>query len=335
MAVQGRLIDRFRQPPVLLPAAALQLAAVAVLVLAIRGQAPTWLTGGVAVAAGLSEPQVGGSLRGLWPGLVRPGLQDTATAVSSVLFVGPVLLGPLVLAGLLAAGSPTVAVVTAAGCFAAGTWVLARSRAARSWRPAAAPSRGLFGALSKPGVRTVTAISAAQGMVTGLLQVPAAAAAAVHGVPGRAPLLYAALSAGSLVGTLGYGARQWTGSVVRRLTVLLGLVAVAAVGCAAAAASLLWLGMAVLVVGLVIGPVGVCCYALVDALAGRGAGVEAFTTITAAGVGAFAAGTAAAGLVVDRTGPTTAFLTAAAVAFSGGLLLRVRRATVRAVAVQR
>lgn len=328
MAVQGRLIDRFGQPRVLLPVASLQLAAIVVLVVAIRGQAPTWANGGLALAAGLCEPQVGSSLRGLWPALVPAELGDTAHAVSSVLFAGPVLLGPLVLAGLLATGSATVAVLAAGGCFAGGAGLLARSRAARSWRPPPAPDRGPLGALSSPGVRIVTAVSAAQGLITGLLQVPAAAAATLQGAPGRAPLLYAALSAGGLLGTVGYGARRWAGSPARRLALLLGLVAVAGVGCAAAAAKLSLLPLGLFAVGLAIGPAGLCCYAVLQALTGREPGVEAFTAVTAAGVGAFAAGTAAAGLVVARAGPATAFLAAAAVAALAALLLAVRRRTV-------
>lgn len=330
MAAQGRLIDRLGQPRVLLPAASVELVAVAFLVMAVDGGAPTWLTGGLALVTGLSEPQVGGSLRGLWPGLVPAELRDTANALSSVLFAGPVLLGPLVVAVLVAMGGPAVAVLAGGGCCAAGTWLLARSRSARSWRPEAAPGRGLFGALRSPGVRTVTVISAGQGMVTAFLQIPAAAAAAVTGAPGRAPLLYAALSAGSLLGTVGYGAHRWTLSLVRQLIVLLGMVAAAGVVCAATATSLPLLAGGLFVVGLALGPTGVCCYALVEALPGRGTGVEAFTTITAAGVGAFAAGTAAAGFVVERTGPATAFLVAAVVACAAGAALGVRPRSVSA-----
>ncbi len=330
MAVQGRLIDRFGQPGVLLPAAGVQLAAVLALVAAARGSAPLWVLGGLAVLAGLSEPQVGGGLRGLWPDLVPAELLDTANAVSSVLFIGPVLLGPLVLAGLLVVGDPAVAVLSAAGCFAAGTWVLARSGPARGWRPAGGVGGGLLGVLASPGVRTVAGLSAAQGVITGCLQVPAAAAAAAHGVPGRAPLLYAALSAGGLAGTLGYGARRWVGPLVGRLTVLLGLVAAGGVGCAVAAAAgrVALLAVGLFVVGVVIGPVGVCCYALLEAVTGRRVGVEAVTTVTAAGVAAFAAGTAAAGLVVDRAGPGAGFLTAATVACLAGVLLTHRRDTI-------
>lgn len=97
---------------------------------------------------------------------------------------------------------------------------MSSSSTSRSWH-----SKGrrasLLGALSSPGIRTVVALTAGQGLLTGFLQVPAAAAAAEAGVPSRAGLLYAALSAGSLLGAAVFGVRRPSTSAVRTLTLLL------------------------------------------------------------------------------------------------------------------
>src|SRR5690242_11212629 len=85
MVVQGRLIDRFGQPPVLLPAAAGQLLGMIGLVAAGR----TGATAAILVCAFLSgagEPQVNASLRALWPALVEQRLLPSALTLSSVLF---------------------------------------------------------------------------------------------------------------------------------------------------------------------------------------------------------------------------------------------------------
>ncbi len=175
MTVQGRLIDRFGPARVLLAAAAVQATALVALVQATRADGPTGLVAVGALVAGAGEPQIGGSLRGLWADLVPEELRGTAVALSSVLFEAPVLLGPLLLVGLLAMVGPAAAVLVAGACFAVGAWILARSAAARAWTPSVGQARGRLGALHSRGVQTVAIIAAAQGMITGLVQVSAAA----------------------------------------------------------------------------------------------------------------------------------------------------------------
>jgi len=328
MTVQGRLIDRFGPARVLVVAAAVQSMALVTLVQVTRVGGPTDLVAVAALLAGAGEPQIGGSLRGLWPNLVPEELRGTAVALSSVLFEAPVLLGPLLLVGLLAVVGPAAAVLVAGACFAVGAWILARSAAARAWKPSPRQARGRLGALHSRGVRTVMGVAAAQGVITGLVQVPAAAATVRIGLAARAPLLYAALSAGSLLGALGYGALRRTVPAGRALIVLLVAVSVASSGCAAVP-SLGWLAVGLFTGGLLLGPVAVCYLGLVDVLAPTGARVEAFTTVSAAGLAGFAGGTAAAGVIVDRAGPGGGFLTAAVIAAITAGALYVRRSTIR------
>lgn len=123
MVAQGRLIDRFGQPRVLVAAAAAQAAGLTGLVVAVPAGAPVWLLGILAFVGGAGEPQIGASLRALWPGLVPVGQRAAATSLSSLLFEGPVLLGPLLVVGLLAVTGPGLVVLLCLGCFTLGTAV--------------------------------------------------------------------------------------------------------------------------------------------------------------------------------------------------------------------
>lgn len=327
MVAQGRLIDRFGQPRVLVAAAAAQAAGLTGLVYAVPAGAPVWLLGILAFVGGAGEPQIGASLRALWPGLVPVGQRGTATALSSLLFEGPVLLGPLLVVGLLAVTGPGPVVLLCSGCFTLGTAVLVTSPASRAWRGVTGLANPrVLGALTAPGIRTTTAVAAAQGLVTGMVQVGVVGFATGRDSPAAAGLLYSALSLGSLIGTAGWGARAWRWGPDRRLPALLAAAAAAA-GVCAAARDVPALAVTLLLLGACLGPVAVSCFELVDHLAPPGTIVEGFTTTTAAGLLGLALGMTVGGAVVDRAGPDQAFLTAAAVAATSCLIVLARRPT--------
>lgn len=323
IAVQGRLMDRFGHTPVLLGAICVQAPALIGMVIIARLTGATWLLAGLAFLAGAGEPQVGGSLRALWTILVPAHDRPTAVALSSILFELPVVLGPLLLFVLLTFTNAAIVVLIACACFIIGAGLLATSRAARSWRPASPPQRSLLGPLASPGVRLVTTVAISQGLVTGLLQVSCAAFTHQRVTPGAAAILYALLSAGSLLGTVIYGARHWPGNAPAQLATLLGLLAVV-FAAAAVATSVALLGSTVFAAGLLLGPIAVCCFTEAEHHAPAGALVAAFTTLTATGLAAGAAGSALAGWIIDHNGTTAALATAAAVTLAIGLGLLAR-----------
>lgn len=313
IAVQGRLLDRFAASRVLLPAAVVQLTGAIALIASVRNSAPLAVTATCAVLLGLGEPQVGGCLRGLWPRLIPPGERETATALSSLLLEGSATAGPLLLAGVLLATGPAGAVLTGTGLSGAGAWLLARSRAARSQgTPTRSAHTGGWGAWADPTVRSVAAVAATQGVTGGLVQVAAAAAAAETGHPGRTPLLYAALSSGSLAGVLLAGAHPCSGSRTRRLVGML-LLTSGATAATALAPDVLMLAAGLGIVGLASGPAAMTAFTLVQQAGTPGSAVEASTALVAAGLGGLSAGTAAGGLLVDAVGPRPLLAAAAAV----------------------
>lgn len=326
MLVQGRLIDRWGQARVLLPAAAVQSFALVGLVVLVDVDDRLWPLGLLAAVAGAAEPQVGASLRALWAALVPTNSRHTATALSSILFELPVLLGPLVLAALLLVTTPTVAVLASGACFTVGSWVLSRSEVSRSWRAGPRRRGTMLGALASPAVRTACAIAGAHGLLVGLLQVPAAAFAVEQGAAGQAGLLYSAMSAGSLAGIAVYGVRRMGLRPDRWLVTLL-LALTIAVSAGAAAPSLPIMGVTMFFAGVCLGPIAVTCFGLVDRFAIPGTVVDAFATITALSVASFAGGTACAGLLIDYASTSAAFLAGAGITAASAALVVMRRRT--------
>ena len=110
---------------------------------------------------------------------------------------------------------PQVAVLVAAALGAG-----ARDRVHDDARPRAAGAAtphdvGWLGPLGAAGMRTVFGVLVAFGTAVGIVQVAVPAFAAERGSAATGGVLLAALSAGSLIGGLVYGARPWPGSPPR------------------------------------------------------------------------------------------------------------------------
>ncbi|HWS31364.1 MAG TPA: MFS transporter [Actinoplanes sp.] len=166
------------------------------------------------------------------------------------------------------------------------------------------------GALASAGVRTALIAAAGHGLLLGMVQVSAAAILTDH-----AGLMYAAISAGSLIGAVALGTRLQGGRPALRMAGLILLCGVA-VGLAALTTSPALFAAALFVFGLGLGPTGVLKFSLAGRSAPPGRTVEAFTMIAAASVSAIAAGSTLAGSLADRAGPTAALITAAVLALA-------------------
>ncbi|WP_328296182.1 hypothetical protein OG218_26385 [Kineococcus sp. NBC_00420] len=359
IVMQGRLLDRMGSRRVLRPLAVAQLLVLVALVGAVHAHAPTVVLVLLAGGAGGCEPHVAGSLRGLWAFSAADRREQGLTLTSAV-FEAAVVTGPLLLAGLLALISPAVSVLVWGVCFSAGTVLLTGSDIASAWRPptptpplrlgasaaTGAPVRGTsaprkrgrrgswrslrrkgrrggwMGPLQMVGLRRVVWVSAVQAGALGSVQVAAIAACQVTGRAWLVPWCAAALTIGSLSGTIVLALRRRRGSPVRRLRVLL-IVLVAAVSATALIADTAGLLVGLVVVGACSGPVAVTCYAVVDELLPRAELLGGFTTVTAAGLGATSAATAVAGRVADTSGGQVGFVLATVLAAVAAVLALV------------
>jgi MFS family permease len=323
---QGRLMDRLGQTRVLRAAASGHVPALAALVIAADARAPTAVLALCALCGGATFPQVPAAMRSLWGALVEdPGQRETAYAMVSIVFEFAVVTAPALVALIVAVSSPQVAVLFAAALGAGAALAFTTTPGSRRWR-GTLREVGWLGPLSTAGMRTVFGVLAAFGTAVGIVQVAVPAFASARGSAAAGGVLLAALSAGSLVGGLVYGARSWPGSAPSRLaTLLLGLGAafalLAVAGTEAALAALL------VVSGLLLAPTTVIGSTLLDSVAPPGTVTEAFTVMVMAIVIGTAVGNAVGGSIVESASYETAVLFAGVAAVAGAALTLARRRT--------
>ena len=323
---QGRLMDRLGQTRVLRAAAIGHVPALAALVLAAHERAPTWVLALCALCGGATLPQLPAAMRSLWGELVEDSAQrETAYALVSIVFEVAVVTAPALVAVIVAVSSPQVAVLAAAGLGAGAALAFTTTPGSRRWH-GARHEIGWLGPLGAPGMRTVFGVLAAFGTAVGIVQVAVPAFAAARGSAAAGGVLLAALSAGSLLGGLVYGARSWPGSAPRRLAVLmLGLGTTFALLAVAGTE----VGLAALLVlsGLLLAPTTVIGSTLLDTVAPSGTVTEAFTVMVMAIVIGTAVGNAVGGSIVESASYETAVLLAGVAAAAGAAFTMARRRT--------
>jgi predicted MFS family arabinose efflux permease len=334
LPAKARRIDRFGQRRTL-PALALLCAAA--LTAAVTTDSPVVLVILIGLA-GLAAPPLGPAMRASWRVLtLGTSLKERAYAMDSVAEETLYLVGPLLAGLLIAVRRPSDALLVTALLLVAGAvgMVLPPSAAlkppaaaalpaAELGRPAVSPAvghaRGL--AVGRPMWPVLAALVVAAAGVS-VAYTAVAAAAVGQGHPGAAGWLEAAAATGGVVGGLLWARRRHRHSRNRQLALLLGTQAVAALLAGAVVGSLPALGAVLLLGGAAVAPLYVVAYLAADDLAPEGRGTEAGTWVNVAANAGSAAGSAAAGFLVQAAGPAPAFLTAGAVlALVSGMSVR-------------
>lgn len=303
---------------------------VALAVVALVAAVPAWLLIVLAGAAGLCPPPLGAVMRGMWAQLVvDPRGLARAYSLDSVaeelLFVtGPVLVG---VAAALA--HPAVALMAAAAVAFVGTFAMARGPVSVGVRPV---RQTVEGASDRPlrqrGFRPLLLVLFGVGVILGAVEIVVPAFAQDHGQAGVAGLLLALLSVGSAAGGLVYGRRDWGSPLAVRLLLLTGgLILVTAV--LAAAGGALMLAGLLLLAGVFLAPTLITGYLLADALTLASVRTESSSWVSTASNAGAALAAAGAGLLVDRAGTSTTFLTGAGLAAVCMLVASIRAGNMR------
>ena len=320
---QGRMADRFGRARVLVPSAALHVAAVAaVLALARHGTPPGALMAS-ACLAGVGMPPVSGSIKAAWPQLVPPAALPAAYAMESLLQQVVFLAGPLLVSAIAAAADPAAAMACSAGLAVIGTvsFAAAAARAALA-RPGRHGQRAR-GALRVRAVRLLAGCTLLHGLAFGALPVGLAAAAAAAGLPDLAGPLLATLTAGGVAGTLGPitppGGRRYARLSAGFAATLL---AAAAASLAPSAGSLAATGAALAAAGLFVTPIAATSYVLTEAATAATHRTEAFTWLSTGQALGTAAGAAVAGVLASAFGPAAALAVMPAAAGLAALAAR-------------
>jgi MFS family permease len=207
--------------------------------------------------------------------------------------------GPLLAAGIATALTPAVGLFLCAGLYLIASTGFATAPAVRGALPDEDALRTRAGALGSAGIRTLSALALLTAISFGAIEVALPAFTEHEGSRAAAGPLLTMWALGSVVGGLWYGSRSWRAPLERRLVVLLGILALGAAPLAFAG-SIAVMAPLLLLTGLALAPVATTEYALVERLAPAGTSTEAYSWQIVAGAVGFGAGSAAAGVLVER-----------------------------------
>jgi hypothetical protein len=314
VAIQGHLIDRHGQTPVLVSAAVCCAVSLALFVVAVTGGGQLVLTGFLALLAGASIPATTSSMRALWPLLVSDrDLRTAAYALLAVMFTAALVIGPLLVSVLLLVAGAASAVLAAGGLAAGAGLLFASTHASRRWRPVAGGRPWVH--RPSPALRTLLVAALGSGLANGLVYVGVPAVTIAHHAPALAGVLFGLAAAGDLVGGLLYGARSWPLALPSRLPILQGASAVL-IGCLGLTASPWGLAPLMLVAGAVSAPGSIATSTLLDVAVPRPRLTESYTLLIGAGLSASSVGYAAGGSLVQAGGSSSAVFAAGAFALT-------------------
>ncbi|QNQ36186.1 MFS transporter [Streptomyces sp. CB00271] len=297
----ARLVDRFGQARVAVPATALAVLGSLALVLCVHYDAPAW-TLFAAYAATATTPNTGGMSRARWAHLHRgdPAALHTANSFEQAADELCFMLGPVLAATLCGALFPEAGTLVGAVLLMSGVLVFAAQRATEP--PVTPRTRTVASPLRTPGMPALLAVFLATGAVFGAMEVVSIAHA------GGAIL--ALQAAGSCAAGLVYGSLRPARNVRRRLllclaamTALMSLPLLAAAG----SASLPVLAACLLVAGAATAPTMVTGMTLVQRSTRPEQLNEGMTLAVTALLGGIAAGAATGGWLVEHAGTATGY----------------------------
>jgi hypothetical protein len=326
--VQGRWVDRLGPTRPLLFTAGLFVLAAAALVVAVQARAPLAVLVLAALACGALQPALPGASRALWGRLIPAGVRrDAAYSYEAISMEVFFILGPGLAATLVAAPWPGTGLVVAAVATVVGTTGFALTGVVRAPQPRVRLRLGPFGALARPGVRTVALAGLGFGLVAGGVEVAVPAVTAAAGSRVLGGVLISAWSVVSVLAGVVYALRPWPRALPLRMPVLLGAFGVL-VAAMALPGSLVGIAAVMMVSGAVITPQVTAQSLALEIVAPPGTATEAFGWVVTAITLGVAAGQSGAGWLVEAAGASTAFLASGTAGAVLGLVLWLRRGTV-------
>ncbi|HEX5567795.1 MAG TPA: MFS transporter [Streptomyces sp.] len=315
----ARLVDRYGQARVAVPAVCVAVAGSSALLLCVRYGAPDW-TLFAAYAATATTPNTGGMARARWAYLYRgAGPEHGAAPHTANSFEQAVdelcfMLGPVLAAFLCVSLFPEAGTLAGAVLLLVGTLLFA---AQRRTEPPVAPRADRTRAaapLRVPGLPPLLAAFLALGAVFGALEVVTVARADELGHRSAAGVVLALQAAGSGVAGPVFGAlrlpERREGALRRRFAVCAGAMAALMVLplSASATGSLLVLAPALLAAGVATAPAMVTGMSLVQRLTPAARLNEGMTLTVTALLGGVAAGSAAGGWAAEHLGGSWGYL---------------------------
>ncbi|MFF1626092.1 MFS transporter [Streptomyces sp. NPDC058272] len=345
----ARLVDRYGQARIAVPATAIAVLGSLALLLCVRYGAPNW-TLFAAYAATATTPNTGGMSRARWAHLLQgdPAALHTANSFEQAADELCFMLGPVLAAFLCGTFFPEAGTLVGGVLLMAGVLIFA---AQRSTEPPAQPRTTSKSPALAPGMPALLLGFLATGAVFGSVEVATIAFADARGHRSAAGAVLALQAAGSCAAGLLYGALKPTGPspdlsapleqgappsapswrryplCVAAMTALMTLPLLAAT----LTGSLLALAGALLVAGMATAPTMITGMTLVQHRTPEGRLNEGMTLAVTGLLGGIACGSAIGGWVVEHVStaagyvvPVAAAATALAISTAGALRHAVR-----------
>ncbi|MFI1421755.1 MFS transporter [Streptomyces sp. NPDC020731] len=304
----ARLVDRYGQARIALPAAVFAVLGSLALLLCVRHGAPDW-TLFASYAATATTPNTGGMSRARWAHLLKGDAAALHTANSFEQAADELcfMLGPVLAAFLCGTFFPEAGTLVGAVLLLTGILLFA---AQRSTEPPAARRSSARAPLRSPGMRPLLVVCLATGAVFGSLEVVTLAFADERGHRAASGAVLALQAAGSCAAGLLYGAMRPAGSAQSRLpwclaamTALMTLPLLAA----GLTGSLPLLAGALLVAGMATAPTMVTTMTLVQRYTPEDRLNEGMTLAVTGLLGGIACGSAAGGWTVEHVSATAGY----------------------------
>lgn len=314
----ARLVDRYGQARVAVPATLFAALGSVALLLCVRHGAPAW-TLFAAYAATATTPNTGGMARARWAHLLEGDADALHTANSFEQATDELcyMFGPVLAAFLCTALFPEAGTLVGVVLLVTGMLLFTAQRATE---PPARPRPTAKAPFRAPGIPSLLVVCLAMGGVFGAMEVVTIAFADAQGHRAAAGLVLALQAAGSCAAGLLYGAIRPAGPPEHRLpwcvaamTALLTLPLLAA----SLGGSLPLLALTLLIGGMATAPTMVTTMTLVQHRTPEGRLNEGMTLAVTGLLGGIACGSAAGGWTVEHVSPTAAYgipVTAAATA---------------------
>jgi MFS family permease len=301
------MVDRYGPRRALPPMAAGYAAAlVAITLIPPRSGPADAAIAALAVAAGGCAPPLGVVMRTLWGVLIEDSdLRQAAFSLDGVVEELLYVAGPAIVGVIMVLTAPAAGLLVSAGLVVAGTGLFARSPALRRWpAPAAGPAAAAPGTVggqprADRALLDLALVTGAIGLCLGGLPLVLVAFSQARHDPAAVAWIVAALSAGSALGGLGYGAVNWRIPARRRL-VLLATALVVILAPAALSPSLPVLAALIALAGVVISPALATAYLLASALASPRARARAGNWVNSGYNAGSSAGEVLAGQLIGR-----------------------------------
>ncbi|AXI79826.1 MFS transporter [Peterkaempfera bronchialis] len=324
----SRLVDRYGQRRVALPATVLTMVSATALLLCARLEAPDWTL--FLGAAGMGAmPSVGSMVRARWAHLYRsdPALLHTAYSFEAVMDEICFIVGPILAIGLATSVFPEAGVLLAGVFLTVGVALFsAQRRTEPPVHPREQHSPG--SAIRSKALQVLVLTFVATGAIFGAVEVVTVAFAQEQGHTALSSAVLAVYALGSCLAGAVFGVFKPKGPMSRRFLLGVSLMAVSMLPLLLVG-NLVALAVALFVAGLSISPTMVTTMGMVERLVPATKLNEGMTwTTTGLAVGV-AVGSSVGGWTVDRAGASTGYWVpvvagslAAVTAFLGARRLR-------------